>query len=297
MQEIRFTGELDYTVNNIGFVRVLRNENYRVSYKNGKNRCGLIMVAEGEVEFYFTATKKSVRLGGGAVLFIPKNYPYHATYMQNNTMARVIDFDLNSEDIPLLFREPIYKSGNIFASICHELSGEDAKSITFLVSKIYELLYILEKTNEVVPDRFRNHIHHGPVVFAGPPEIPLEQVGHPAHILLRQGLVQTELFIHIVIGSFILLFFQSSRQHCTHRITRHGLAYTEKKYGNTKNNRNQNDDSLYQIFYHLSSSPFVILLPCRFIRKSKYQPKMSRNASTPTWHFRLLTLLLRTLRT
>jgi len=158
MQEIRFTGELDYTVNNIGFVRVLRNENYRVSYKNGKNRCGLIMVAEGEVEFYFTATKKSVRLGGGAVLFIPKNYPYHATYMQNNTMARVIDFDLNSEDIPLLFREPIYKSGNIFASICHELSGEDAKSITFLVSKIYELLYILEKTNEVVPDRFRKLI-------------------------------------------------------------------------------------------------------------------------------------------
>ena len=44
MIDIRFNGELDYTINNIGFIKVLRNENFSFPYKNGKEQYTFIFI-------------------------------------------------------------------------------------------------------------------------------------------------------------------------------------------------------------------------------------------------------------
>ena len=155
MDDIRLEGTLNYTVNHIGFVKVLRNNNHKFTYKDGKRKHTLILVKHGEINYHFINTGKSVKLAKGEVLFIPRNYPYTATYTQDNTVAKIFNFDMFSEDMPKLFRKPLHNESPEFSEICESVSGSKLNNITFLASKIYELLYILEKENNQTPNKFR----------------------------------------------------------------------------------------------------------------------------------------------
>ena len=158
MQEIRFDGKVDYIIDNIGFVHVLRNADFTVPYKAGKERHSLIFVESGEMNYYFTENQKNIKLIKGSALFIPRHIPYIATYTQDNTVAKVLTFDINSTNLPLAFRTPIHKQEAVFLDIYKTLSGKHANSTVFLASKIYELLYIMEKENIVIPDKYKKII-------------------------------------------------------------------------------------------------------------------------------------------
>ena len=158
MHEIRFDGILDYTINNIGFVNVFRDKGHTVPYKNGKDRYSLILIAAGELDYYFIQKNFTVKLVPGEVLFIPKNHPYIATYAKDGTVAKVLNFDINFNVLYPFLCEPLHKKKSAFFEICRSISGENANSIVFLASKIYELLYIIEKTAIEVPDKFKKII-------------------------------------------------------------------------------------------------------------------------------------------
>ncbi len=155
MEDIRFDGKLDYTVDNIGFVNVMRNKDYAVPFRNGKNKNTLILLSDGEMCYYFLNTKKKLYLSRGAVLFIPEGCPYIATYIKDSTVAEVLSFDMRSEQLPDIFSEPVHKKKSVFSDICKSVSGKNSNSITFLASKIYEILYTIEKDNVDVPPKFK----------------------------------------------------------------------------------------------------------------------------------------------
>ena len=73
MKEIRLDGKLNYIINNIGVVNVLRNSNFTFPYLNGKPRNTLVLVTSGEMNYYFTKTKKLINLSKGEILFVPQN--------------------------------------------------------------------------------------------------------------------------------------------------------------------------------------------------------------------------------
>ena len=158
MQDIRFNGKLNYIIDNVGFIKVLRNADFTVTYKTGKKRYSLIFVENGEMNYYFTEIKENITLIKGSALFIPKYTPYIATYTQDNTIAKVLIFDMNSTDLPSAFNTPIHKKEAVFLDIYKALSGENTNSTVFLASKIYELLYIMEKENIVIPDKYKKII-------------------------------------------------------------------------------------------------------------------------------------------
>ena len=58
MEDIRFDGKLDYTINNIGFVNVMRKKDFTVPFRNGKVNYTLILVSSGEMLYHFLNTKK-----------------------------------------------------------------------------------------------------------------------------------------------------------------------------------------------------------------------------------------------
>lgn len=158
MQDIRFDGKLNYIIDNIGFVNVLRNDNFTVPYKTGKERYSLIFVEGGEMNCYFTKNKESIHLTKGSALFIPKYTPYISTYTQDNTIAKILTFDINSTALPSAFNSPIYKKKPVFLDFYKSISGKNVNSPVFLASKIYELLYIMEKENIVIPDKYKKII-------------------------------------------------------------------------------------------------------------------------------------------
>ncbi len=158
MQDIHFDGKLDYIIDNIGFVNVLRNSGFTVPYKAGKNKHSLVFIENGEMNYYFTENRKNIKLTKGSVLFIPQYTPYIATYTQDNTITKVFAFEMNSTTLPLDLNSPVYKKATVFLDVCKSISHQNANSTVFLASKIYELLYIMEKENIVIPDKYKKII-------------------------------------------------------------------------------------------------------------------------------------------
>lgn len=155
MQDIRFDGKLDYIIDNIEFVKVLRNADFTFPYKNGKEKYSLIFVENGEMNYYFTKEKISKKLTKGDTLFIPKNTPYIATYTADNSIAKVLTFDIISNLLPNWLNSVICKSDDVFSDIYKTILGKNANSTIFLVSKIYELLYTMQKESIVVPNKYK----------------------------------------------------------------------------------------------------------------------------------------------
>ena len=140
------------------FVKVLRNANYTFPYRNGKEKYSLIFVESGEMNCYFTKTKIFKKLTNGNILFIPKKTPYIATYTTDNSIVKILTFDIISEELPDGMNSVVYKSDVTFSDIYKTISGKNANSTIFLVSKIYELLHTMQKESIVIPNKYKKII-------------------------------------------------------------------------------------------------------------------------------------------
>jgi len=158
MQDIRFDGKLDYMIDNISFVNVLRKANFTFPVRTGKEQYTFIFVESGELNYFFTRNGTTLKLTKGNFLFIPKQTPYIVTYTHDNTVAKVIMFDIISNTLPEIFNTPIYKNETLFGDIFKTLSRKNINSPVFLASKIYEILYIIEKESIVIPHKYKKII-------------------------------------------------------------------------------------------------------------------------------------------
>ena len=82
MKDIRFDGQLDYKIDKLGFVKVMRNAGFEFSFRSGKDRHSLIVVQNGSIKYRFINTNETVTLTKGTLFFIPKKYPYIAKYLE-----------------------------------------------------------------------------------------------------------------------------------------------------------------------------------------------------------------------
>ena len=114
MNEIRFDIKPDCSLNNIGFISVLRHFGYTVEYKTGKDRFSFIYVENGALEYTFYETGKKITVEKHSFLYIPKNIPYKAEYIKDNTRLRMIIFDISTVfSLPYLTMPLLKKSGHI----------------------------------------------------------------------------------------------------------------------------------------------------------------------------------------
>lgn len=166
MEGIRFNGKLDYIIDDIGYVNVIRNKGFYFPYKNGKCFHGIIFVEKGEINYRFTKSGDSITVKKGSILFIPKKTPYNAEYVQDGTIVKVFNFDIISGSLPDVFDNYFLKESTSYMEICKNINGSKEKSIMYIASIIYELLYVMEKESFVLPPKFKkilpaiNEIHN-----------------------------------------------------------------------------------------------------------------------------------------
>lgn len=154
MEDVRFDGKLDYKIDNIGYVRVLRNENYIFEYKTGKERYSFVYVESGELEYSFPKSQNIIKIDKGSLLFIPKRFPYKTKYLKQNTMIKIIIFDIIGEHLPLYLTTPFPKKSSDISSVFASISNQNMQNTLFLSSKIYELIYHLQNNNLSVPKKY-----------------------------------------------------------------------------------------------------------------------------------------------
>lgn len=153
MLDVRFDGKLNYIIDDIGFVNVLRNAGFEFVYSTGKDRYSLIVVQNGSIEYRFIDTNETVRLTKGKLLFIPKNYPYVAKYLEDNTIIRILTFDTDST--AEFLTSPVLKKLNDFSD---SFNIEGARSTAYLAARVYDFLDILEKETKIVPKKYHKII-------------------------------------------------------------------------------------------------------------------------------------------
>lgn len=155
MEDIRFSENLHLKIKNSGFVSVVRNENFTFSYPKGKRFFSFVFAERGALEYRFIKREKTIRLDNGCALFIPKDYPYIATYMKNNTKIRILNFDFEDLTLPSLFSKPILLTTPEMQLIFNSISFHNMSNPLFLTAKIYELLYYLDVQTDTTPHKYK----------------------------------------------------------------------------------------------------------------------------------------------
>ncbi|MBR4000122.1 MAG: helix-turn-helix transcriptional regulator [Clostridia bacterium] len=158
MEDIRYDGELAYILRAIGFVSVQRKKNFTFPYRNGKDRHSLIMVEEGSLRYEFIHTNETVVVDKGSVIFIPKEFPYVATYLQDDTLIKILVFDMIAEQNILHFRKPIIQKTAELTAIYKSIEYPKNNNTVFLASKIYEILDRMESEQSIIPKRYKKII-------------------------------------------------------------------------------------------------------------------------------------------
>lgn len=141
MEDIRYDGNLEFTINKVGFVNVMRDENFTFEYKNGKELHSFVYVENGELEYYFFDTKEKLNIKKGTLLFIPKQIPYKTRYLKNKTKIKIIIFDFSGKNILSPTNIPISKVSPEISQIFSIFTKQNANHVLLLYSKIYELFY------------------------------------------------------------------------------------------------------------------------------------------------------------
>lgn len=155
MEDIRFNGNLDFDFHNAGFVSVSRNRGHTYEYKNGKARYSFIYLQSGEMEYFFPCEKKTVKINEGSFLFIPKDIPYKAAYLKDDTVIKIIVFDVSAKRLPPFFKSFLLEHSPDIAVAFHSISGMNARNAIYLTSKIYEILFYAEAASHSVPKKYK----------------------------------------------------------------------------------------------------------------------------------------------
>ncbi len=164
MNDIRFDGKLDCKINNIGYVSVSRNANFIFEYKNGKEKYSFIYVEQGALEYYFFQNNLTLKIDKGTFLFIPSKLPYRTKYLKEDTVIRIMIFDIVAESLPTYFMTPSAKKSAELSAVFFSITEQNMRNTLFLSSKIYELMYYMQNESLDVPKKYKqilpglNHI-------------------------------------------------------------------------------------------------------------------------------------------
>lgn len=90
-----------FSVKNIDIVNVSRPKGYKHSYRNGRTKHGFIYVIRGSVsDIFLDPGLEGICARTGELVFIPLGCAYDATYLEDNTELKVVQFDLDSGSLP-----------------------------------------------------------------------------------------------------------------------------------------------------------------------------------------------------
>ena len=156
MKDIRFDGVFNFEITNIGFVSVVRDENYTFEFKEGKNQFSLIYVERGSLK-YFLGNKK-ITLNRSDLFFVPKNTPYKTKYLKNNTTIKIILFDTVGNTLPFSSNKPFVENSSEFQQIFSSLTISKSNNTLYLMSKLYEIFYLFQDKKPSMPKKYQKII-------------------------------------------------------------------------------------------------------------------------------------------
>ena len=152
--------EPNFRVGNIDVQSVSRPQNYRHSFRSGREKHGFIYIVNGKLmDSFRNCSMESLCAAKGELIFIPQGSIYTGMYLEENTKIKIIQFDLISGELPPYLSTP----GKIDLPDAHELVEAFFRPVEahtsyhpfYYLSCLYELLWKIDESCARLPKKFR----------------------------------------------------------------------------------------------------------------------------------------------
>lgn len=152
MEDIRFSTQINFDINNVGYISVVRNKGFSIQFKSGKTIFSFVYVKKGKMRYAFS--EKTFTATEGQVLFVPKGLPYKATYLEDDTTMKMITFDVISDDKLSFLTNPVKTDSFDFEAVFKSVTPSNMRNPVFLMSKAFELVYLMQGNNLNTPKKY-----------------------------------------------------------------------------------------------------------------------------------------------
>lgn len=158
MKDIRYDGKLDFRIDNIGYVKVMRDENFTVPYRSGKEKYSIIIPESGSMSYFFPDTDDTILLYPGDIIFIPCRCPYVATYLRKDTVMNLLNFNVFGTLFPDNERVPVKRTLPELSQSLTAVLAKNSFNTVYLASKIYEILALFDTHPTETDKKYRRII-------------------------------------------------------------------------------------------------------------------------------------------
>jgi len=131
-----------FTVGNIHIFRIVQGKNYTYSYRNGRLFPGFIYVEKGSLHYQF---RESCTVQAGQLLFIPQKTVYTATYLEDQTQIKIVQFDLSSGSLPEYLSSPHVIDLPDGSELIESFFRQPMPHPLYSLSRLYELLWKIDR--------------------------------------------------------------------------------------------------------------------------------------------------------
>ena len=156
MEDIRFDMGLDPVISSVGYISVVRKENFSFAYKKGKDKFTFVYVKRGKMKYCFFQSGKTFVINEGEMFYFPRYLPYETTYMENGTAIKTLTFDIEGDTLPAYIpSSPEKRSSKEFTAVFDSITSFNMRSTLFLAAKTYELLYLMQSQMTEFPPNYK----------------------------------------------------------------------------------------------------------------------------------------------
>jgi AraC-like DNA-binding protein len=146
----------DFSVENLEILAVIRGENYRHSYRNGRIKHGFIYVETGCWECLLLSNSLNpIWLNQGEMLFVPAGTAYEGIYRQDNTCIRIVQFHLATGQLPEYLTQPVKLVLPGIGEVIENFFYPEGDHVFYHLACFYRLLWQVSGGLTMPPAKYR----------------------------------------------------------------------------------------------------------------------------------------------
>lgn len=148
----------DFLVDNIDLLNITRNKYYSHSYRNGRIKHGFIYVVKGKMhDEFFDEKTENVELRQGELIFIPKGCAYIGNYLEDDTVIRIVQFDILRGELPECISVPVKLDLPDAEKLIGDFFDVPHSSVNsfYYMSRMYELLWRVLGDVAPIPTKYK----------------------------------------------------------------------------------------------------------------------------------------------
>ena len=148
-----------YNISSIDIITVSRNKNYKHSYMEGRPYHAFIYTERGTMlDSFHYPKKENITAEEGAFVFVPKGTRYIGTYLEEGTMLKIIQFDIDSGELPPYLSVPqkieLSNAKTIVHSFFDSLNNLNQNHIFHYLSLLYDLMWQIDIQKRGLPSKY-----------------------------------------------------------------------------------------------------------------------------------------------